>query len=782
MFSPSQILIVDSSADPKSKLFSIIEDNLIDLNSNLMILSRRYWAEILGLELIQQLAFVQELESIKIAISGNYFAICCFAAVIKYIELSLTKTFPMHSLRIRYEVSEGSMMIDLSTIHALELNQNLRNPRSKDCLFGLLSNTLTPMGARLLRSNILQPLTDAQTLNTRYDALEELTSKEDMFFGVRGALKSVPDVDKILTALIVIPTQASLQYTEQAINNVISLKQFVKGINSIFEALVGARSSMLCEIQRLCAPENVEPVLQLIDSTINDDITYASKPIDLRNQRTYAVRSGLNGLLDVARQTYKEGNEDIYEYVETLAREYNMDLQAMYDNKRMFYIRLPAADLEGRNLPPDVFKNVFRNKSNIEMQTLQLMKWNQRISDSHTEVLLMSDNAVQNLTSEIRQHISVLFKISEAIAMLDMLGAFAHIVTLEEYVRPRITNTLGIQAARHPIKERIQTGKYVPNDVYATQQNRFQIITGCNMSGKSTYIRCIALMCVMAQIGSFVPARFASITIIKQLFARVSIDDSVEANVSTFASEMRETAFILNNVDKDSLVIIDELGRGTGTRDGLAIALAIAEALVGSRALVWFATHFRELAHIMSERNGVVNKHLAVDMRDVNSMTMLYKLTDGIVIEEHYGLQLARVLPFPADVLEYATLVANKLRERLERQKASSMAIVHARRRKLILSLKEELLQAQQGIMEGEVLSSWLDRLQREFVVRMMAIDEEVRRAACDSETGEEASSMGGGDNSMLTMDTAEDEQMADAASRSDSGSLVQVMESIEYM
>lgn len=134
------------------------------------------------------------------------------------------------------------------------------------------------------------------------------------------------------------------------------------------------------------------------------------------------------------------------------------------------------------------------------------------------------------------------------------------------------------------------------------------------MSGKSTYIRSIALMAVMAQIGSFVPAEYASFPILHQLFARVSVDDNIEANVSTFAAEMRETAFILRNIDRRSMAIIDELGRGTSTRDGLAIALAIAEALVESRALVWFATHFRDLATIMAERNGVISLHLAVEV------------------------------------------------------------------------------------------------------------------------------------------------------------------------
>ena len=188
VFNPTNILIVATAANPKSKLFNILEESIEDLKSNITLLDRRYWAEITGIEYIQQLPFAEDVEMIKTAVSGNYYAVCCFAAVLKYIELAMGKTFPLRSLRVKYEPSEGSMMIDLGTIQSLELVQNLYNPRSRHCLFGLLNETLTKMGARLLRSNILQPLTESSVLNTRYDALEELTTKEEMFFGLKQGL------------------------------------------------------------------------------------------------------------------------------------------------------------------------------------------------------------------------------------------------------------------------------------------------------------------------------------------------------------------------------------------------------------------------------------------------------------------------------------------------------------------------------------------------------------------------------------------------------------------
>ncbi|KAF2280678.1 uncharacterized protein EI97DRAFT_367992 [Westerdykella ornata] len=733
---PSEILIVSTASSPKSKLFSIIEENLEVIESKLTLLDRRYWAETTGYEYIQDLAFAEDVEAIKVSVSGNYYAVCCIAAVIKYIELGLGKTFPYHSLRMKYEPSEGSMMIDVSTIHSLELVQNLQDPKSRDCLFGLLNETLTPMGSRLLRSNVVQPLTDPDTLNGRYDALEELTTKEEVFFATRAALKNFIDADRILTALIVIPTKPTIHTTEQSINQVIMLKHFVNSVSPVYEALTGARSDMLSNIRELCAPINVRPVQELIDSVINEDTTFAKQPLELRNQRTYAVKSGVNGLLDVARTTYKEAMEDAYQHSNELSQEYDLQLELKYETARQFYIRIAMADLGDRPLPP-VFVNVFRKRNTIECQTLELMKRNQKVS-------MTCDEAVQGLIEEVRGYMSQLFKICEAIAMLDMIAAFAHLVTLHDYVRPHITDTLAIRAGRHPIREKIMQHKYVPNDVYATQQTRFQIITGCNMSGNSTYIRSVALMCIMAQIGSFVPATYASFPIFHQLFARLGMDDNIDTNVSTFAAEMRDIAFILRNIDRRSLAIVDELGRGTSTRDGLAIALAIAEALVQSRALVWFATHFRDIARILAERNGVVSLHLAVEISNNDTMTMLYKVKEGAVNETHYGLTLARIVPFPPGLIERATDVARTLEQHMQQRKKTSTAVIKERRRKLILNLKEHLVQAHSGVMDGEVLAAWLRELQKEFVTRMTAIDEKAARADGSDDAGEDVEEMEG--------------------------------------
>ncbi|CAZ85019.1 unnamed protein product [Tuber melanosporum] len=709
VFDPTEILVSPAAvAPPKSTLLSIIEDYVP--GATITEVPRRYFNERSGHDYIQQLAFPDEVTGIKVAISGKFYAISAAAAALKHIEVSYIR-FALHSLRIKYQGSEGSMLIDFSTVHSLELIQNIQDPKSTECLFGLLDNTLTAMGARLLRASILQPLTDLSTLNARLDAVEEFTQHEEMFSQARQALKPFLDMDRLLTALITMPVKPSLKHSEQAINNIIILKQSLSSIAPVYDSLGSARSWLLVSIRNLCDSDQIEPVQNLISSIINEDVVFSKSPLDLRNQRCYAVKSGVNGLLDVARQVYKEVTEDMHQLVEDISKEYDLPLELKFETGRGYYLRLPASEIEDKPLPP-VFVNVVKRKKIVEFSALEMLKCNAKISDSLAEVVLMSDNSVQKLVEDIRKEVPALYRVAEGIAVLDMILSFAQLCTIQDY------------AGRHPIHEKIHKDQFFPNDVYASQQSRYALVSFARqvlaaLTAQSTYLRSIALTAVIAQIGSFVPAQYASFPITRRLFARVSMDDGIEANASTFASEMRETAFILGNVERGSLVIMDELGRGTSTRDGLALAVAVCEALIESRALVWFATHFKDLARILARRAGVVNLHLRVQMEDENTMTMLYKVTDGAVEDKNYGLTLARLVGLPQSVLDRAAAVSEVLVGRHEKN-------------------MQTLIRARDGNMEEDALQPWLNRLQDEFVNRMAAWDaEDMHAPMATAENGE---------------------------------------------
>lgn len=270
--------------------------------------------------------------------------------------------------------------------------------------------------------------------------------------------------------------------------------------------------------------------------------------------------------------------------------------------------------------------------------------------------------------------------------------------------------------------------EYVPNDYYASQHHRFHCVTGCNMSGKSTYIRSVALLQIMAQIGCFVPAEFATFPVIHNIFARISAQDNIEANLSSFGVEMREMAFILKNIDNKSLAIIDELGRGTSVRDGMAIAMAISEALIDTGASIWFATHFVELARTLADYPGVLNLHLASDTSvgegGVPQLTMLYNATAGIVNDEHhYGIALARAIGMPDSFLKFAENVADDLRKRRESSRQSSEYYKEMQRNKLVQNFQEALEEAQRS-SNKEALPGYFKRLQDEFELRLNEINE----------------------------------------------------------
>ncbi|KAF5971216.1 hypothetical protein FBULB1_9356 [Fusarium bulbicola] len=529
-----------------------------------------------------------------------------------------------------------------------------------------------------------------------------------------------------LAALVIVPTNADVQQVEEQINQVLMIKSFLESIPELHTALGPANSVLLTKVRELCRPQITSHSLNTIRLTIEADVTYMKSALDLRNQRTFAVKAGINGMLDVARQTYKELTEDIHQHINALNEAHGLDANLRYDNGRKYWLRLRAADFDDRPLP-DLLINVVRKKDKIECQTLDLVKLNLRLSDTSNEVVIRSDKVIQDLLKELRSDVPHLFRVCESVALVDMITSFAQLATTRNYVKPDLSTTLALKAARHPVLDKTMNGTFVPNDYYSTEQYCFHIVTGCNMSGKSTYIRAVALLQIMAQIGSFVPAEYAAFPIIHSIFARVSLDDNIESNLSTFSVEMREMSFILRNIDDKSLAVIDELGRATSNRDGLAIAIAMSEALIQSKASIWFATHYVDLTKVLADRPGILNLHLAATTSTTEDglphITMLYKATSGAIRgEEHYGINLARAIGLPQSFIVKAEEVAKDIRQKRETTKRSSESTRLVARRKLILNLQDALRQAKDSGSE-EALPGYLQRLQEDFVARMEEVD-----------------------------------------------------------
>ncbi|KAJ3510448.1 hypothetical protein NLJ89_g4672 [Agrocybe chaxingu] len=696
---------------------------------------RRYWNDAGGLEFVLQLCVEDdERAGTVLAVSNKYYALSAACALFKYAEARLNTRFAAGSLRIKYIPVDGTMMIDPDTARNLELVGNIAHKKSSHSLFGVLNHTYTPMASRLLRVNLLSPITSGLSF------MIELINAEDRFTYVRDALKTLNkmDFDKLIVALAsseARPT-TSAKPASQRVLQILNLRSVVKNVPLLRKALEGCRSQLLQIILDMISDERIDKISDLVSERLNEESAASKGGLAAVNARVYAVRANCNRLLDVARETYKENVGDIYHLNRVLSEEHNLPLTLVYQETG-FVFALKKKDLEGEL--PKGFVNASMKKGRWMFSSMELKKMNSRMKDALDETLLLSDKIVQDLVAEIVHDIGALYKASEAVALIDMLWSFAHASIMRNYVRPEFTGTLAIKSGRHPILETVQAvGTLVPNDVYCDDSASFQIIQGPNMSGKSTYLRQIGLLTVMAMSGCFVPAEYASFRqadivsfiirflnytsrIHDALLTRLSNDDDLEKSLSTFASEMATSAMILGLASPRSLILVDELGRGTSPREGVGISHAIAEGLTALKSFVFFATHFNEITKTLSRQPTVVNLHLSVQRTRSTAanfgMTFQYKILDGASEDfSHYGIELARLADLPLDVLAEGKRVAEKLTALQTRREESSESNKIALRRKALLRLRTQLTQAYEySALPDQDLLTYIGRFQADI-------------------------------------------------------------------
>ncbi|TFK57730.1 hypothetical protein OE88DRAFT_1671924 [Heliocybe sulcata] len=722
-----------------SLLVQCMQDEFPDVSIEPVL--RKYWNETAGFEFINQLCVEDDERAATLVASSNkYYALSAACALFKHAETKLNVRYAGASLHIRFVPVSGTMMIDLETSRNLELVGNMTKKKSPHSLIGLLNHTYTAMAGRLLRVNLLSPITVQSAIEARLDAVEELMQNEETFHAVKDALKTLNrmDFDKLISCLIA--SEARISPTSKPassrIAQILNLRSAVRNIPALQKAVSGSRSELLRIVCEMISDERLAKIEKLVCQSLNEDATPAKACIQpllstrslmhgkqgglgAVNARVYAVKANCNRLLDVARETYKENVGDIFALNRALSEEHGLPLTIVHQETG-FVFALKKADLEGEL--PRGFINVTMQKGRWLFSSMELKKRNARMKDALDETLILSDKIVQDLLSEIIVDVGALYKASEAVALLDMLWSFAHASILRNYVRPEFTGTLAIKAGRHPVLESVQSpGTLVPNDVYCCEASSFQIVQGPNMSGKSTYLRQIGLLTVMAMCGCFVPAEYASFRIHDALLTRLSNDDDIEKNLSTFANEMACSAMILGLATADTLVLIDELGRGTSPKEGVGISHAIAESLIQAKSFVFFATHFHELSTTLSRQPSVVNLHLAVQRSRQSAssfgMTFQYRIMDGAPEDmDHYGLETARLADLPQDVMDEGRRVANHLSALEARREEQSQTSKVAIRRKALLRLRTQLIQAlDHSSLPDEELEAYIARFQKDI-------------------------------------------------------------------
>lgn len=538
------------------------------------------------------------------------------------------------------------MVIDETTNRNLELTQSLVEGKVKGSLLGVLDDTVTAMGARMLRHWLFYPLLDLQGIERRLDAVGELKEKKMEALDLREFLKSVYDMERLNTRIVMGRANG---------RDLVSLKSSIFRLPRIREILQGFEAPLLRDMHAFV--DDLQDVGKVIGESIQDDA-----PLTLKEGGI--IKDGYNTELDELRQVIREGKTWIA-HLEKEERDRTgiSSLKVRFNQVFGYYIEVTKTHLN--RVPEDYIRK--QTLTNAErFITPRLKEYESRVLGAEEKI----NRLEYELFDEIRKRISMenhrIQQTASGIGQIDVLVSLAQVADRNNYRRPELNNgtEIVIRSARHPVVEQLRPSEvFVPNDVRCDcEENQLLIITGPNMAGKSTFLRQVALIVLMAQIGAFVPAESAVIGIVDRIFTRVGASDNLAGGRSTFMVEMMETGRILSEATRRSLIILDEIGRGTSTFDGLSIAWAVAEYIhdnqkIGAKTL--FATHYHELTELALTKPRVVNFNFAV--REWNDeVIFLRKIVPGGA-SRSYGIQVARLAGLPKEVIERAKEILGNL-------------------------------------------------------------------------------------------------------------------------
>lgn len=581
-----------------------------------------------------------------LGLEDHPYAIRAAGALMKYLG-ETQKNSLEHITGLRFLKNGNRMLLDPNTRRNLELTESLRGKGKKGTLLNLLDQTCTAMGGRLLRSWVEQPLLDREEINERLDAVEELMQNRITGISLSEELDGVYDLERLMS---------KVSYRNLNARDCLALCASMKKIPGIRDLIRNMRSTELQKI--LLDLDPMEDLTGLLDAAIHPDA-----PIVITEGGI--IRDGYSQSLDEYREAQKNGHQWIFE-LETREREATgiKNLRVQYNKVFGFYIEVTKSFLS--QVPYRYIRK--QTLTNAERyMTPELKEIEQKIIGAQEQSVRLELQIFNQIRDIIAGEIHRIQKTALAVKKLDVYQSLSRVASENRYVRPEIglDGVLSIKDGRHPVVEQtIADNSFVPNDTLLdTNENRMMIITGPNMAGKSTYMRQVALICLMAQIGSFVPASEAHLPVCDQIFTRVGASDDLASGQSTFMVEMSETAYILRNATKDSLIILDEIGRGTSTFDGLSIAWAVVEYIcdkskVGARTL--FATHYHELSELEGHLEGIKNYCITVKEHGEDVLFMRKIVRGGA--DKSFGVHVARLAGIPHPVI----VRAHEIQARLE--------------------------------------------------------------------------------------------------------------------
>jgi DNA mismatch repair protein MutS len=639
-YSPKEVLL-NSEAAKLKRLSAFLKERI---SASVEVLEDdRYLPDIVASKVLHQF-HKENLDELKLQDQPEITA--AIAALLSYLEETQRTGIERIS---QPEIYSGSqyMKLDLNARRNLELLETMRNKEKRGSLLWVLDKTKTAMGKRLIRSWIEQPLLSPARISRRLNAVEELC-KDSIFRGtLSDELEGIHDLERLMSRIV---------YGSANGRELRSLASAAEKLPRIKKMLSDVHSDMLCDICREIDP--LEDIQALIDRAIVEE-----PPFSIREGGM--IKPGFNEELDSLKNDMTNGH-GVLAQIEAQEKEKNKipKLKVGYNRVFGYYIEIPNAY---KDMAPDHYIRKQTLTNCERFITPELKELEGRILGAHDKSVQLEYHLFDEVRSTVAAQIDRVQKTAEAIAKLDVLNSFAQVSCDHHYVRP-IVNLDGkiiLKESRHPVVEQLSDVPFVPNDAnFDKKENRVAIITGPNMAGKSTYMRQVALNVLMAQIGCFVPASYAEIGITDAIYTRVGASDDLAAGQSTFMVEMAEVADILKHATSNSLLILDEIGRGTSTFDGMSIARAVLEFVADTKTLgakALFATHYHELTELEELLPGVKNYNIACKKHG-DDITFLRRIVRGGA-DDSYGIEVAKLAGVPNKIVRRAKEILKQIND-----------------------------------------------------------------------------------------------------------------------
>ncbi|MDD2433167.1 MAG: DNA mismatch repair protein MutS [Clostridia bacterium] len=589
-------------------------------------------------------------------------AVASAGAILQYL-LETQKSTPQQVKKLQIYYPEKYLALDATTFRNLELTKTLRSNEPKGSLLDLLDKTKTACGARLLRHWLQNPLTNKKILEERLDAVEILSQNWSERQKIRRYLEAVYDLERLMTRIL---------YERANPQELLSLKTSLTILPELKAYLTEfKRSSYLTTLQNNL--DLLEDVVSALDLALEE-----KPPFNLKEGGV--IKKGYHQEIDKLREASEKGKEWIA-CLEGKEKE-NTGIKSLkigYNKIFGYYFEVTKANL---SLVPDYFQRKQTLANSERYITDELQQLANQVLGAEEKLIPLEEEIYKHLLKELGQEAQRVQQTSQVLAQIDVLQSLAEVAVQNSYVRPQLLeqeeNYLHFVDLRHPVVEKVlPEAAYVPNDLSMSDEVDFYIITGPNMGGKSTYCRSVALAVIMAQMGSFVPAKEAVISLRDRVFARVGASDDLRSGQSTFMVEMNEVANILNHATPYSLVVLDEVGRGTSTCDGLSMAWAISEYLIKElKSKTLFATHYHELTCLSNIYEGIKNLSVAVQEKG-EEIVFLHKIIPGAT-DKSYGIQVAKLAGLPQVVVDRANEILKNLEAEKENENNKTLNISQA--------------------------------------------------------------------------------------------------------